>query len=294
MGSMALLILMNIGVMASIYLTIFLVEIFFGIKLDSSSTSSLLILSVIVGFSGSLISLFLSKSMAKRQMGVEVITSPQSEQEVWLVDTVKELAQKAGIRMPEVGIFNGAPNAFATGASRNSALVAVSSAMFDIMSKDELKGVLAHEIGHIKSGDMITMTLLQGVLNTFVFFFSRLIANIVAPKDENGNRSTLAYYGISFVLEMVLTLFASMVAMWFSRYREYKADATAVRLSGPQGIYDALSNLAKLPKDAVALPNDAKAFGIVGFMGDLFRTHPPMQSRLDNIEKVALELGYRA
>jgi heat shock protein HtpX len=254
----------------------------------------LLILSVIVGFSGSLISLFLSKSMAKRQMGVEVITSPQSEQEVWLVDTVNELAQKAGIRMPEVGIFNGVPNAFATGASRNSALVAVSSAMFDIMSKDELKGVLAHEIGHIKSGDMITMTLLQGVLNTFVFFFSRLIANIVAPKDENGNRSTLAYYGISFVLEMVLTLFASMVAMWFSRYREYKADATAVRLSGPQGIYDALSNLAKLPKDAVALPNDAKAFGIVGFMGDLFRTHPPMQSRLDNIEKVALELGYRA
>ena len=294
MGSMALLILMNIGVMASIYLTIFLVEIFFGIKLDSSSTSSLLILSVIVGFSGSLISLFLSKSMAKRQMGVEVITSPQSEQEVWLVDTVKELAQKAGIRMPEVGIFNGVPNAFATGASRNSALVAVSSAMFDIMSKDELKGVLAHEIGHIKSGDMITMTLLQGVLNTFVFFFSRLIANKVAPKDENGNRSTLVYYGISFVLEMVLTLFASMVAMWFSRYREYKADATAVRLSGPQGIYDALSNLAKLPKDAVALPNDAKAFGIVGFMGDLFRTHPPMQSRLDNIEKVALELGYRA
>ena len=293
MGGMALLILMNIGVMASIYLTIFLIEIFFGVKIDSQTTSGLLVLSVVVGFSGSLISLFLSKWMAKKQMGVEVIETPRTQQEIWLVDTVRELAREAGIGMPEVGIFDGPPNAFATGANRDNALVAVSLAMFDIMDKEELKGVLAHEIGHVKSGDMITMTLLQGVLNTFVFFLSRLIANIVAPKDENGNPSTFAYYAISFALEMVLTLFASIIAMWFSRYREYKADASAVKLSGPQGIYNALKTLGNLPREAVALPEDAKAFGIVGFLGDLFRTHPPMEKRLDNIEKVAYELGYK-
>ncbi len=288
-----LFLLMNVAVMASIYLTIFLIELFFGIKIDSNTTSGLLILSAIIGFSGALISLFLSKWMAKMQMGVQVITNPSTKEESWLVQTVEKLAKEANIGMPEVGIFDGPPNAFATGWNRDDALVAISSSMFDIMSLEEIEGVLAHEISHIKHGDMITMTLLQGVLNTFVFFISRILANIFAPKDENGETSPFAYMAISFAFEMFLTIFATMLAMWFSRYREYKADAGAVKLDGPQGIYDALKTLGKLPKEAVALPSDAKAFGIVGF-ADLFASHPPIEKRLENIEKVAYELGYRA
>ena len=286
-----MLILMNIAVMASIYLTIFLIEAFFGIRLNQDSISGLLILSFIVGFSGALISLFMSKWMAKMSMGVRVIETPSNEAEIWLVETVAKLAKEAGIGMPEVGVFYGPPNAFATGWNRNNALVAVSTSLFDLMDTKEIEGVLAHEISHIKHGDMITMTLLQGVLNTFVFFISRLIAQILAPKDEEGNISPFAYMGISFVLEMLLSIFATMLAMWFSRYREYKADAGAVKLDGPEGIYYALAKLGEIPKDQVALPKEMKAFGIVGFL-DLFSSHPPIEKRLENIKKVAREMGY--
>ena len=254
-----MLILMNIAVMASIYLTIFLIEAFFGVRLDQGTVGGLLILSFIVGFSGALISLFMSKWMAKMSMGVRVIETPSNEAEIWLVETVAKLAKEAGIGMPEVGVFDGPPNAFATGWNRNNALVAVSTSLFDLMDTKEIEGVLAHEISHIKHGDMITMTLLQGVLNTFVFFISRLIAQILAPKDEEGNVSPFAYMGISFVLEMLLSIFATMLAMWFSRYREYKADAGAVKLDGPEGIYYALAKLGEIPKDQVALPKDMKA-----------------------------------
>ena len=286
-----MLILMNIAVMASIYLTIFLIEAFFGIRLNQDSISGLLVLSFIVGFSGALISLFMSKWMAKMSMGVRVIETPSNEAEIWLVETVAKLAKEAGIGMPEVGVFYGPPNAFATGWNRNNALVAVSTSLFDLMDTKEIEGVLAHEISHIKHGDMITMTLLQGVLNTFVFFISRLIAQILAPKDEEGNISPFAYMGISFVLEMLLSIFATMLAMWFSRYREYKADAGAVKLDGPEGIYYALAKLGEIPKDQVALPKEMKAFGIVGFL-DLFSSHPPIEKRLENIKKVAREMGY--
>ena len=286
-----MLILMNIAVMASIYLTIFLIEAFFGIRLEQGTVGGLLILSFIVGFSGALISLFMSKWMAKMSMGVRVIETPSNEAEIWLVETVAKLAKEAGIGMPEVGVFYGPPNAFATGWNRNNALVAVSTSLFDLMDTKEIEGVLAHEISHIKHGDMITMTLLQGVLNTFVFFISRLIAQILAPKDEEGNVSPFAYMGISFVLEMLLSIFATMLAMWFSRYREYKADAGAVKLDGPEGIYYALAKLGEIPKDQVALPKEMKAFGIVGFL-DLFSSHPPIEKRLENIKKVAREMGY--
>ena len=286
-----MLILMNIAVMASIYLTIFLIEAFFGVRLDQGTIGGLLILSFIVGFSGALISLFMSKWLAKMSAGVRVIETPSSEAEAWLVNTVAKLAKEAGIGMPEVGIFDGPPNAFATGWNRNNALVAVSTSLFDLMDTNEIEGVLAHEISHIKHGDMITMTLLQGVLNTFVFFISRLVAQIVAPKDEEGNVNPFAYMAISFVLEMLLSIFATMLAMWFSRYREYKADAGAVKLDGPQGIYYALAKLGQIPKEQVALPKDMKAFGIVGFL-DLFSSHPPIEKRLENIKKVAREIGY--
>ncbi len=288
-----LFLLMNLAVMASIYLTIFVLEAVFGIRLDQSTVSGLLILSFIVGFSGSLISLFLSKWMAKMQMGVRVIESPANATEEWLVSTVAKLADEAGIGMPEVGIFDGPPNAFATGWNRNDALVAVSTSLLDMMEPKEVEGVLAHEISHIKHGDMITMTLLQGVLNTFVFFLSRLLAQILAPKDEEGNPSPMAYMAISFVLEMVLTLFATMLAMWFSRYREYKADEGAVRLDGPRGIYYALAKLGQLPKEQVALPSDMKAFGIVGFLEYLFASHPPIEKRLEHIKEVAIQMGYQ-
>jgi len=286
-----MLILMNIAVMASIYLTIFLIEAFFGIRLDQGTIGGLLILSFIVGFSGAFISLLLSKWLAKMSAGVRVIESPSNEAEEWLVNTVAKLAQKAGIGMPEVGVFDGPPNAFATGWNRNNALVAVSTSLFDIMELEEIEGVLAHEISHIKHGDMITMTLLEGVLNTFVFFISRLIAQLVAPRDEEGNVNSFAYIGISFALEMLLSIFATMLAMWFSRYREYKADAGAVKLNGPQGIYYALAKLGEIPKDQVALSKDMKAFGIVGFF-DLFSSHPPIEKRLENIKETARSLGY--
>jgi len=287
-----MLILMNIAVMASIYLSIFLIELIFHIRLDGSTVGGLAILAVIIGFSGSIISLLLSKWMAKNSMGVRVIETPRSEAERWLVETVAKLADKAGIPMPEVGVFDGPPNAFATGPSKSNALVAVSTSLFDLMDTKEIEGVIAHEINHIKNGDMITMTLVQGVLNALVFFISRLIANIIAPKDEEGEVNPFAYIAISFALEMVLSIFATMLAMWFSRYREYKADEGAVKIDGPYGIYYALAKLGEIPKDQVALPKEMKAFGIVGFLGELFASHPPIEKRLENIRRVARELGY--
>ena len=287
-----MLILMNVAVMASIYLSLFLIELIFHVKIDPQSVTGLAIIAIIIGFSGSIISLLLSKWMAVKTMGVRVIENPSSEAEIWLVNTVAKLAQKANIPMPEVGVFDGPPNAFATGPSKNNALVAVSTSLFDMMDTKEIEGVLAHEINHIRHGDMITMTLVQGVLNAIVFFVSRLIANIIAPKDEEGNPNPFAYIAISFALEMVLSIFATMLAMWFSRYREYKADSGAVEIDGPEGIYYALAKLGNIPKEQVALPQEMKAFGIVGFLGELFASHPPVEKRLENIKNTARKLGY--
>jgi heat shock protein HtpX len=283
---------MNLAVMASIYLSIFVIEAVFHVQINPNAVSGLIILSVIIGFSGSIISLLMSKWLAIRTMGVRIIQSPQNEAERWLVQTTYELADKAGIPRPEVGIFDGPPNAFATGPSKNNSLVAVSASLFDLMDTKEIEGVIAHEINHIKNGDMITMTLVQGVLNTLVFFVSRLIADIVSPKDEEGNANPFAYIAISFALELLLSVFASMIAMWFSRYREYKADAGAVAIDGPYGIYYALAKLGNLPKDKIALPKEMKAFGIVGFLSELFSTHPPIEKRLENIKQTARKLGY--
>ena len=287
-----MLILMNLAVMASIYLSLFLIELIFGVRIDPQSVLGLAIIAVIIGFSGSIISLLLSKWMAIKTMGVRVIEHPSNEAEIWLVNTVAKLAQKANIPMPEVGVFDGPPNAFATGPSKNNALVAVSTSLFDMMDTKEIEGVLAHEINHIRHGDMITMTLVQGVLNALVFFISRIIANIIAPKNDEGEPNPFAYMAISFALEIVLSIFATMIAMWFSRYREYKADSGAVEIDGPQGIYYALAKLGQIPKEQVALPQEMKAFGIVGFLGELFASHPPIEKRLENIKQTARRLGY--
>jgi len=284
--ALIMLIIMNLAVMATIYISIFLLGHFAGIDITQlGSLNTLFLYSMIIGFSGAFISLLLSKWMAKRAMGVTVIETPSNETEQWLVDTVAKLAKDAGIGMPEVGYFGGSPNAFATGWNRNNALVAVSTSLFDFMDAKEIEGVLAHEISHIKNGDMITMTLMQGVLNTFVVFISRLIASAFA-RDKDGNLNYFAYSSISFVLDLVLSVLASIVLMAYSRHREYKADEGAVKLSGAEGIYNALAKLGQIPKEQAALPESMKAFGIVGFLG-IFSSHPPIEKRLEHIEEIA-------
>lgn len=284
--AIVMLIVMNLAVMASLYLVLFILETFFGIYIDPNSVSGLFVFALIFGFGGSFISLLMSKQMAIRGMGVRLIETPRDEFEAWLLRTIEKLSYDAGLKMPDVGIFDAPPNAFATGWDKNNALVAVSSGLIETMNKEEIEGVLAHEISHIKNGDMVTMTLMQGVLNTFVIFFSRLIANMVA-RDKEGNTNIMSYYAISFALEMVFSLFATAILMWFSRYREYKADEGAVALSGVNGIYYALAKLGKIPPEQLRLPNEMKAFGIIGFLETFFASHPPIEKRLLHIEEIA-------
>jgi len=282
--SLIMLIIMNLAVMASLYIALFVLSAFFGIYIDQQSMGGLFLMAAIFGFGGSFISLLLSKQMAIRGMGVELIQTPQNEFERWLLDTIYELSSKAGLKMPDVGIFDAPPNAFATGWDKNNALVAVSTGLIDSMEYEEIKGVLAHEISHIKNGDMVTMTLMQGVLNTFVIFISRILADMLS-RDRDGRANMGTYYMISFALEMVFSLFATAILMWFSRYREYKADEGAVDLSGANGIYYALAKLGSIPKEELALPNDYKAFGIVGFLESFFASHPPIEARLKHIKE---------
>jgi len=284
--SLIMLIIMNLAVMASLYVALFILSNFFGIYIDQQSMSGLFMMAALFGFGGSFVSLFLSKWMAKRSMGVEVIETPRNETERWLVSTIERLAREADIGMPEVGIFEAAPNAFATGWDRNNSLVAVSSGLLEMMNRDEIEGVLAHEISHVKNGDMVTMTLMQGVLNTFVIFISRILASMVA-RDRNGNTNQGMYFMISMALEMVFSLFATAILMWYSRHREYKADEGAVDLSGAQGIYYALAKLGQVPREQLALNDDYKAFGIVGFLGSFFASHPPIEARLEHIKEYA-------
>ncbi len=284
--ALVMLIVMNLAVMASMYVVLFILEAFFGVRIDSASTSGLFIFALLFGFGGSFISLLMSKQMAIRGMGVQLIETPRDNFEAWLLETIERLSRDAGLKMPDVGIFDAPPNAFATGWDRNNALVAVSTGLIETMNEEEIEGVLAHEISHIKNGDMVTMTLMQGVLNTFVIFFSRLLANMFS-RDRDGNTNIMSYYAISFALEMVFSLFATAILMWFSRYREYKADEGAVQLSGVNGIYYALAKLGKIPPEQLSLPNDMKAFGIIGFLETFFASHPPIEKRLMHIEEIA-------
>ena len=286
--ALLMLIIMNLAVMASLYIALWVLGAFFGIHFDSQSMSSLFMMAAFFGFGGSFISLLLSKTMAIHGMGVQLIDEPQNEFEKWLLDTVDRLAFDAGLQMPDVGIFDAPPNAFATGWDRNNALVAVSTGLIESMERHEIEGVLAHEISHVKNGDMVTMTLMQGVLNTFVIFLSRLIASMVG-RDRDGRMNYGTYMMVSFALEMIFSIFATAILMWFSRWREYRADEGAVDLSGPNGIYHALAKLGRIPKEELALPDNYKAFGIVGFLETLFASHPPIEARLRHIEEYARE-----
>jgi len=246
---------------------------------------ALLIMSAVIGFGGSFISLALSKFMAKRSMGVQVIEQPRSQTEQWLVETVRRLAKQAGIGMPEVGIFNAPePNAFATGMSRNNALVAVSSGLLQNMNSDEVEAVLGHEITHVSNGDMVTMGLLQGVVNTFVIFLSRVIGHVVDRvvfKTERGYGP--AYFITSIVAQVFLSILASAIVMWFSRRREFRADAGGASLAGRGKMIGALQALQRAhePQD---LPGEFAAFGINGGFATglkkLFLSHPPLEERI--------------
>lgn len=245
---------------------------------------NLLVLSLLWGMGGSFISLLLSKTMAKWSTGAHLIKTPSNSDEAWLLDTVKDLAGKAGIGMPDVAIYD-APdmNAFATGAFRNSSLVAVSTGLLRGMSRQEVEAVLAHEISHVSNGDMVTMALMQGVVNAFVIFFSRLLRLVLSSRDENGRRSNegLAFLA-EIVAQVVLTLLGSILCAWFSRQREFRADAGAAKLRGPHSMIAALQRLAQ--GHSAPLPGSLKAFGIAGGMGQFFSTHPPIEKRIEALQ----------
>lgn len=244
--------------------------------------NALLIMSALIGITGSVISLAISKWSAKRAMGVHVIENPQNQTEQWLVSLVARQAKEAGIGMPEVGIFKTPePNAFATGMSRNNALVAVSTGLLQAMSQDEVEAVVGHEISHVANGDMITMALMQGVINTFVYFFASIIGHFVDRvilKNENGHG--IGYFVTQMVAQIALSFLASMIVMWFSRYREFHADAGGARLAGKEKMIGALRALqrAHTPAD---LPGQLAAFGINGGGAKkLFMSHPPLEERI--------------
>jgi heat shock protein HtpX len=246
------------------------------------SYGGLLAASAVVGFTGAIISLLMSKTMAKFSTGAHVITQPSSEPEAWLLETVRKLATTAGIAMPEVAIYEGAPNAFATGAFKNSALVAVSTGLLQSMNKEEVEAVLGHEISHVANGDMVTLTLIQGVVNTFVFFLARVIGSIVDKAVFRSERGTGPGYFITvLVAQLVLGFLASMIVAWFSRYREFRADAGSAKVLGtPTPMVNALRRLGGL--EAGELPKAMNAFGIAGSGGimSLFATHPPIEARI--------------
>ena len=251
--------------------------------------NALLIFSAIFGMGGSLISLAISKWMAKKSMGVSLIESPTTRQEQWLVSTVELQAREAGIDMPEVGIFNSPqPNAFATGMNKNSALVAVSTGLLDHMTQDEVEAVLGHEISHVANGDMVTLTLIQGVVNTFVIFFSRIIGHLIDRvifKVQRGHGP--GFWIGTIVAQVVLSIFASMIVMWFSRRREFKADAGGAYLAGREKMISALRRLQQA-SNPQPLPDEMAAFGISGGVPSgfkrLFMSHPPLEERIATLE----------
>ncbi|WP_314721140.1 protease HtpX [Haemophilus pittmaniae] len=254
-----------------------------------NSTSGILIMALLFGFAGSLISLFLSKTMALRSVGAEVISSPRNEAERWLVATVQRQAAQAGIPMPEVAIYySDDANAFATGATKSNSLVAVSSGLLNAMNQDEAEAVLAHEVSHIANGDMVTMTLLQGVLNTFVIFLSRVIASVAASsRNSNGEESQSSgiYFLVSMVLEVIFGILASIIAMWFSRYREYRADAGSANLVGKHKMIAALQRLQQL-HEPQNLEGSLNAFMINGKRSELFMSHPPLEKRIEALRNL--------
>lgn len=273
----ALFLATNLAVLVLLGIVLTILQNVFGISLGDNGT--LLMFAAVFGFGGSFISLMISKWSAKRATGMQLIENPKSELEQWLISTVRRQADKAGIKMPEVGIYD-APeiNAFATGPSRNNSLVAVSTGLLRSMTRDEAEAVLGHEISHVANGDMVTMTLVQGVMNTFVIFLSRKIGGII-----NGDSRGLGYFATIMALDILFGLFASVITMWFSRHREYRADAGGAALAGKDKMIAALQRLAQNHGQS-SLPTEIAAFGISGSLksglASLLMSHPPLEVRI--------------
>ena len=278
-----LFVLTNIAVVAVLGIVASLLGVNRFLTPNGLNLGMLLGFALVIGFGGAIISLLISKPVAKWSAGVRLIDGTQNADEAWIVQTVRQLADKAQIGMPEVGIFEGAPNAFATGAFKNSSLVAVSTGLLQGMTKEEIEAVLGHEIAHVANGDMVTMTLIQGVMNTFVVFLSRVIGYAVDSFLRRGSDSNsgpgIGYYVSTIVLDIVLGFAAAIVVAWFSRHREFRADAGAAQLMGRrQPMMNALARLGGMQPGE--LPKAVEAMGITGGIGKWFATHPPIEERI--------------
>lgn len=283
---MQLAVIVVVGIVGSILTSLF------GIKLSGSSYSSLLVMCALYGFVGSFISLFLSKWMCKKAYGVRTFTQATNSQEAFLLNTIASLSQKVGITMPEVGIYESDdPNAFATGASKNAALVAVSSGLLNNMTEDEVKGVLGHEMSHIANGDMVTMSLLQGVLNTFVYFFSYIVATAISnlsrqSDSESSSSGGMTFYLVNFLCQMIFGIAAQLILMWFSRYREFKADEGSAYLEGKDCMINALKALSRTGPSTSNADASMQALCINGSqsLSALFLSHPPLEKRIEALQ----------
>lgn len=276
----------------AVLLVISIVTSLLGLNANNGSMGGILVSAAVVGFSGSIVSLLMSKSMAKASVGAEVITQPQNETEAWLLQTVENQAKQWDLKTPEVAVYHSPePNAFATGATKNSSLIAVSTGLMNSMTRDEVEAVLAHEVAHIGNGDMVTLTLIQGVVNTFVVFFARIIASMVAGGNQNEDgegqavENTVTYLIVNIVLQMLFGALASLIVFYFSRQREYRADAGAARLVGAHKMIAALE---RLKGNGSNLPKEMAAMGIASEEKDsLMSTHPSLNNRIVHLQSLA-------
>ena len=290
MKRILLLVLTNVAVMAVLLITTRLLGVDRFLTANGLNLTALAGFSLVIGFGGAFISLLISKPMAKFSTGARVISQPQHADEAWIVQTVEKFARQANIGMPEVAIFEGAPNAFATGAFKNSALVAVSTGLLQNMTREEVEAVIGHEVAHIANGDMVTMTLIQGVMNTFVVFLSRVIGYAVdaflRKGDSQSSGPGIGYMVTTIVMDIILGFLAAIIVAWFSRQREFRADAGAAQLMGrKQPMINALARLGGLTPGE--LPKTMQAMGITGGLGKLFSTHPPIEERIAALQQNA-------
>ncbi len=288
MKRILLFVLTNVAVMVVLGITASLLGVNRYLTANGLNMGALMGFSLIMGFGGAIISLLISKPMAKFSTGARVINQPQNADEAWIVQTVQRFAEKAGIGMPEVAIYDGEPNAFATGAFKNSALVAVSTGLLQNMTREEVEAVIGHEVAHVANGDMVTMTLIQGVMNTFVVFLSRVIGyavdSFLRKGDSQSSGPGIGYMITTVVLDILLGFVAAIIVAWFSRQREFRADAGAAQLMGrKQPMINALARLGGLVPGE--LPKTMQAMGIAGGLGKLFSTHPPMEERIARLQQ---------
>ena len=289
MKRILLFVLTNVAVMAVLMVTTRLLGVDRFLTANGLNMTALAGFSLVMGFGGAIISLLMSKTMAKWSAGVQIIEQPRNADEAWIVDTVRRFADKAGIGMPEVRIFEGDPNAFATGANKNNALVAVSTGLLQNMTREEVEAVIGHEVAHIANGDMVTMTLIQGVMNTFVVFLSRIIGyavdSFLRRNDSESSGPGIGYMVTTIVMDIVLGFVAAIIVAWFSRQREFRADAGAAELMGrKQPMINALARLGGL--HTAELPKSMAAMGIAGGIGQLFSTHPPIEERIAALQNM--------